>query len=95
MKIYYQDFILPKLSKRAILKLNYKVILSVSLCFLFLPAFAQQAGDNDLSFNMGTGINSGTGTVVRDIECQPDGKVLVGGYFNAYNNYAMNKSDKA
>lgn len=51
----------------------------------FINIFSQD-GFIDTSFNTGTGIDSGGfGIGVRSIEVQPDGKILVGGAFVAFN----------
>jgi len=45
-------------------------------------------GSLDPSFNPGTGIYSGTGAYLNTITIQPDGKILIGGYFSSYNGTA-------
>ena len=44
-------------------------------------------GTLDTSFSVGTGANS----IVNDIVIQADGKILVGGNFTIYNNFAVNR----
>jgi uncharacterized delta-60 repeat protein len=44
-------------------------------------------GSLDASFNPGTGANDG----VRSIALQPDGKILIGGLFTAYNGTGRNR----
>lgn len=44
-------------------------------------------GTLDTSFSVGTGANS----IVNDIIIQADGKILVGGNFTIYNNFAVNR----
>jgi len=43
-------------------------------------------GSLDASFNPGTGVNA----AVADISLQPDGKVLIGGFFSTYNGTSRN-----
>jgi uncharacterized delta-60 repeat protein len=43
-------------------------------------------GSKDIGFNSGTGFNSG----IKAITLQPDGKILVGGYFTTYNDSIEN-----
>lgn len=49
-------------------------------------------GTLDTSFNIGTGFGGSlSGSVIRSIAVQPDGKVLVGGYFTTYKGIAQNR----
>ncbi|MDQ7960901.1 T9SS type A sorting domain-containing protein [Flavobacterium lindanitolerans] len=47
-------------------------------------------GTLDTSFNIGTGF-SGAGYKVSTIAVQPDGKIIVGGWFTNYNGHARNR----
>src|SRR5690554_2722894 len=62
------------------------------LCFFALVLVcgkveAQPTINIDTSFNIGTGFNN----EVRSVALQPDGKVLVGGYYTEYNGQAQNR----
>ncbi|MBK1897370.1 T9SS type A sorting domain-containing protein [Chryseobacterium paridis] len=49
-------------------------------------------GTLDTSFNMGTGFGGSlSGSAVRSIALQTDGKILVGGYFTTYKGIAQNR----
>lgn len=50
-------------------------------------AYAQNPGNLDISFNIGTGANG----VVFTTVVQPDGKIIIGGDFTSYNGTAMNR----
>jgi uncharacterized delta-60 repeat protein len=48
-------------------------------------------GTKDISFNIGTGINSGISPYrIQTIQIQSDGKILVGGSFSSYNGISQN-----
>ncbi len=63
-----------------------KSILLVVVFFLYNVAFAQNAGELDMSFDPGTGTN----TLVEAIAVQDDGKILIGGPFSEYNGTTIN-----
>ncbi len=48
-------------------------------------------GTRDVTFNIGSGFPfiSGVGGGPRAIALQPDGKIIVGGFFNSYNGYSV------
>ena len=66
-----------------------KKLLLVSLViFIFHIVSAQNAGDNDPTFNptdIGFGFGVGAGGDVHTISIQPDGKIIIGGYISNYN----------
>lgn len=71
------------------LLLSYIALLLVPICTL-----GQQPGANDITFNTSDGPAFGDGTGFNDIvkaTCiQPDGKIIVGGWFDEYNGVGRN-----
>ena len=56
------------------------VLVCWNLCLL------AQDGSLDFSFDPGTGANS----TIQSISLQPDGKIIIGGYFTNFNGYERN-----
>lgn len=64
-----------------------KKILLVLFLFNNPLIFSQNQATLDTSFNSGLGSNGD----IESIALQPDGKILIGGYFTSYNNIPRNK----
>jgi uncharacterized delta-60 repeat protein len=48
-------------------------------------------GTLDTTFNPGTGLGTSAGASLREIQIQPDGKILIGGIFSTYNGTTVNR----
>jgi uncharacterized delta-60 repeat protein len=59
----------------------------LALLHLFTLNVFSQDGGLDMSFDAGTGANDG----VKAMGVQPDGKILIGGFFTGYNGTARNR----
>ncbi|MFY8035417.1 MAG: delta-60 repeat domain-containing protein, partial [Flexibacteraceae bacterium] len=76
---------------------NYLARLFTFLLLLPVMVWGQQAGSLDRSFNYGRGsdyqFNYGTGANnwVNTTALQPDGKIIIGGYFTACNGTTRNR----
>lgn len=71
-----------------------KYLLPLFLCLSLALTGHGQAGSIDLSFNpddVGYGKGDGANNTVNSIAVQPDGKILVAGYFEPYNGTTINR----
>ena len=65
-----------------------QLLVAAAVLFCPLAARAQGPGSVDTSFDPGSGAND----IVRSVATQPDGKVLIGGYFTAVNGVTCNRT---
>jgi len=68
------------------MKRHFTILISISLLATLAIKSPAQPGSLDITFNPGTGVNATTSPGLWAIALQPNGKVLVAGYFTKVNN---------
>ncbi len=64
-----------------------KIVFILSVFAFQFHVFAQSGGDLDLPFNSAAGPNN----LILGSAIQPDGKIIIGGYFSTFNGASINR----